>query len=79
MSEIEFTVTLFSNASMVFLHFLRILFISSYIRGGIFFRGHRKVTGIEYVVETLFIILDRYVKLYIFGRVKIVHVRAMAI
>ena len=45
----------------------------------IFVRGHRKVIGIRYVVETLFIILDRYVKLYIFDRVKIVHVRAMAI
>ena len=65
MSEIEFTVTLFSNASMVFLPFSQILCISSYIRGGlsIFVRGHRKVTGIRYVVETLFIILDKYVKL----------------
>ena len=34
-----------------------------------FVRGHRKVTGIKYVIETLFIILDRYVKLYIFDRV----------
>ena len=33
LSEIEFTVTLFSNASMVFLPFSQILFISSYIRG----------------------------------------------
>ena len=33
LSEIEFTVTLFSNASMVFLH--KKLCISSYIRGGI--------------------------------------------
>ena len=45
----------------------------------IFVRGHSKVTVTRYVVETLFIILDRYVKLYIFDRFKIVHVRAMAI
>ena len=32
LSEIEFTVTLLSNASMVFLHFSQILCISSYIR-----------------------------------------------
>ena len=32
LSEIEFTVTLFSNASMVFLPFSQILCISSYIR-----------------------------------------------
>ena len=35
LSEIEFTVTLFSNVSMVFLPSLQILCISSYIRGGI--------------------------------------------
>ena len=35
LSEIEFTVTLFSNASKVFLPFSQILCISSYIRGGI--------------------------------------------
>ena len=71
LSEIEFTVTLFSKASMFFLPFSRILCISSYIRDGISFlvRGHRKVTGIRYVVETLFIILDRYLKLYICDRV----------
>ena len=45
----------------------------------IFGKGHRKVTVTRYVVETLFIILDRYVKLYIFDGVKIVHVRAPAI
>ena len=33
--EIEFTVTLFSNADMVFLPFLQILCFSSYIRSGI--------------------------------------------
>ena len=35
LSEIEFTVTLFINASMVFLPFSQILCISSYKRGGI--------------------------------------------
>ena len=35
LSEIEFTVTLFSNTSMVFLPFSQILCISSYIRSGI--------------------------------------------
>ena len=44
----------------------------------IFVRGHYKVTVTRYVVETLFIIIERYVKLYIFDRVEIVHVRAMA-
>ena len=81
LSEIEFTVTLFSNASMILLSFLKILCISSYIKGGIahFFRGHYKVTVTRYVVETLFIIIEGYVKLNIFDRVEIVHVRAMAI
>ena len=35
LSEIEFTVTLFSNASMILLSFLKILCISFYIKGGI--------------------------------------------
>ena len=35
LSEIEFTVTLFSKAGMVFLPFSQILCISSYIKGGI--------------------------------------------
>ena len=35
LSEIEFTVTLFSNASIGFLPFLQILCISSYIRSRI--------------------------------------------
>ena len=35
LSEIEFTVTLFSNVSMIFLPILQILCISSYIKGGI--------------------------------------------
>ena len=34
LSEIEMTVTLFSNVSMVFLPFSQFLCISSYIRGG---------------------------------------------
>ena len=45
----------------------------------IFVRGHYKVTVTRYIVEMLFIIIERYVKLYIFERVEIVHVRAMAI
>ena len=36
-----------------------------------FARGHREVTVTRYVVETLFIIIDRYVKLYIFDHVKL--------
>ena len=35
LSEIEFTVTLFSNVSMVCLPFSQIFYISSYIKGGI--------------------------------------------
>ena len=35
LSVIEFTVTLFSNAGMVFLPFSQFLCISSYIKGGI--------------------------------------------
>ena len=35
LSEIEFTVTLFSNAGMILLSYLKILCISSYIKGGI--------------------------------------------
>ena len=35
LSEIEFTVTLFSNVGMIFLSFSKILCISSYIKGGI--------------------------------------------
>ena len=45
----------------------------------IFVRGHYKVTITRYVIEMLFIIIERYVELYIFDRVEIVHVRAMAI
>ena len=56
---------------MVFLPFSKNLLISSYRKAelSIFIRGHRKVTGINYVVETLFIILDRYMKLFTFVRV----------
>ena len=35
LSEIEFTVSLFSNAGMILLSFLKILCISHYIKGGI--------------------------------------------
>ena len=42
-------------------------------------RGHYKITVTRYVIETVFIIIERYVKLYIFDRVEIVHVRALAI
>ena len=35
LSEIEFTVSLFSNAGIIFLSFLKILCISLYIKGGI--------------------------------------------
>ena len=41
--------------------------------------GHYKDTVARYDIETLFIIIERYVKLYIFDHVEIVHVRAMAI
>ena len=68
LSEIEFIVTLFSNAGMILLFFLKILCISSYIKGRIahFGRGHYKATVTRYVVETLFIIIERYMKLYIY-------------
>ena len=42
-------------------------------------RGNYKVTITRYTIETLFIIIERYVKLYIFDLVEIVHVRAVAI
>ena len=42
-------------------------------------RGHYKDTVTRYDIETLFIIIERYVKFYIFDRVEIVHDRAMAI
>ena len=35
LSEIEFTVSLFSNAGIIFSSFLKILCISLYIKGGI--------------------------------------------
>ena len=56
---------------MVFLPFSQILCIFSYITVelSIFSSGHRKVTGMRCVVETLLIILDRYVKLYTIDRV----------
>ena len=42
-------------------------------------RGHYKDTVTRYDIETLFIMIERYVKFYIFDCVEIVHVRAMAI
>ena len=42
-------------------------------------RGHFKDDVERFDIETLFIIIERYVKLYIFYCVKIVHDRAMAI
>ena len=42
-------------------------------------RGHFKDTVERYHIETLFIIIERYVKLYIFDCVEIVHDRAMAL
>ena len=42
-------------------------------------RGHYKDTIERYDIETLFIIIERYVKLYIFDCVEFVHDRAMAI
>ena len=42
-------------------------------------RGHYKDTIARYDIEKLFIIIERYVKLYIFDCVEIVHDRAMAI
>ena len=37
----------------------------------IFVRGHYKVTVMRYVIETLFIIIERYVKLYILTVLKL--------
>ena len=42
-------------------------------------RGHFKDTVERFDIETLFIIIERYVKLYIFDCVEIVHDRALAI
>ena len=42
-------------------------------------RGHFKDTVERYDIETLFIIIERYVNLYIFDCVEIVHDWAMAI
>ena len=42
-------------------------------------RGHYKDTLERYDIETLFVVIERYVKLYIFDCVEIVHDRAMAI
>ena len=42
-------------------------------------RGHYKDTIAGYNIETLYIIIERYVKFYIFDCVEILHDRAMAI
>ena len=42
-------------------------------------RGHYKDKVVRYDIETLFIIIERYVELYIFDCVEIVHDRAMVI
>ena len=42
-------------------------------------RGHFKDTVERFDIETLFIIIERYVKLYIFDCVEIVHDRVMVI
>ena len=42
-------------------------------------RGHYKDTVESYDIVTLFIIIERYVKLYIFDCVEIVHDRVMVI
>ena len=42
-------------------------------------RGHYKDTVARYDIETLFIVIERYLKLYIFDCVEIVHDMAMAI
>ena len=42
-------------------------------------RGHYKDIVERYDIERLFIIIERYMKLYIFDCVEIVHDRAMAI
>ena len=42
-------------------------------------RGHCKDNVARYDIETIFIIIERYVKLYIFDCVEIVHDKAMAI
>ena len=42
-------------------------------------RGHYKDTVAMYNIETLFSIIERYVKLYIFDCAEIVHDRAIAI
>ena len=64
----EFIVSLFSNACMISLLFLKILEILCtfhYIKDGIpiLVRGHYKDTVERYDTETLFIIIERYVKL----------------
>ena len=78
LSEIEFTVSLFSNVGMILLSFLKILCIS--LKKGWncpFLRGHYKVTLMRYVIETLFIIMKELflicVPSYVEGRMLVNH------
>ena len=81
LSEIEFTVTLFSNAGMIFLSFSQ-MFVHFFLYKGRncpFLLGDIVKLRNEVCCRDVFIIIERYVKLYIFDRVEIVHVGAMAI
>ena len=80
----EFIVSLFSNACTISLLFLKIVeilctFHYTRVEFPILVRGHFKDTVERFDIEMLFIIIERYVKLYIFDCVEIVHDRAMAI
>ena len=80
----EFIVSLFSNACTILLLFLKILdilctFHYKRMEFPTLIRGHYKDTVERYDIETLFIIIEWYVKLYIFDCVEIVHDRAMGI
>ena len=63
LSEIEFTVSLFSNACMILLFFSKMCAFSPLqrIESPIFVRGHYKVTVTRYVIETLLIIIERII------------------
>ena len=82
LSEIELTVTLFSNVGMILLSSLKILCISSYIKGGIahFLLGDIIKLPIEVRCrDTIHYYGNVREVIYIFDRVDMVHVRAMAI
>ena len=71
LSEMQFIVSLFINActiSLLFLKIFEILCTFHYIRMEfpILVRGHFSDTVERFHIETLFIIIERYVKLYIF-------------